>query len=177
MTTPSASIAQLVMSAAEINRLVAAADVNSIWQYGQPNEGADGERIARLWRSYSQFPELVEFLGVADGWGGFYHDVDLLSSDDLEGGTRLDRAWLLAESADQGSGGVLALDRSNYLPIGVAMQDVDVFLLSARGGTVRWISGEEIEVFPSIDSFLGGMTEYNQETLQDLRADPWLGAG
>lgn len=177
MTQPSASIAELVLVAAEVNQLVAEADVNSIWQYGQPNEGASDEQLERIQNSYGLVPDFIQLLRAANGWRGFYHDVDLLSVDDLEGGVGLERAWMLAESADHGSGGALALDRSTYVPVGVARQDIDVFLLNVREGAIRWIAGQEVEVFPSIASFLGGMTEYNRQTLEDLRADPWLGAG
>jgi hypothetical protein len=179
LANPSVSIAQLVGAAAEANRLVAAADINTLWQYGQPNAGASNEVLRQVEVRYDFVPEYVEFLRVANGWRGFYHDVDLLSGEELGGGSRLDRAWMLAESADQGSGGALALSKSTYIPIGVATEDIDVFLLDllVGKGQVRWIAGYDIETFPSIADFLRGVTLYNQQTLRDLRDDPWLGAG
>jgi hypothetical protein len=177
MTSPSASIAQLVLAAAEVNQLVAAADVNSIWQYGQPNEGASDEELQQIQRSYDIGPEYIELLRVANGWPGFYHDVDLLSIHDLEGGELLDRAWMLAESADNGSSGMLALNKFTHIPIAVSANDIDVFLLNLQRGDIRWIAGQEVESFVSVDSFLREMTEYNRQTLEDLRVDPWIGAG
>lgn len=177
MTSPSTPIAQLVLLAAEVNQSVAAADVNSIWQYGQPNEGASDDELQQIQRSYNVGPEYVELLSVANGWPGFYHDVDLLSVHDLEGGELLDRAWMLAESADSGSAGMLALSRSTHIPIAVSTNDIDVFLLNLQRRDIRWIAGQEVESFVSVESFLREMTEYNRQTLEDLRADPWLGAG
>ncbi|MEU6346895.1 hypothetical protein ABZ883_38805 [Streptomyces sp. NPDC046977] len=105
--------------------------------------------------------------------------MDLLSASELLGGERFDRAWMLVEAADAGSGGSLGVSRDLYVPCGVAAVDIDVFLIGVTGesSSVRWIAGQEVERFDSFGEFFEEMISYNEETLEELRLDPWLGAG
>ena len=178
MSSRLSSIAELVRLAVEVNGRIAAADVNGIWQYGGPNQGAEEVDIHELVTRYDVPSDYLDLLRVTIGWSGFYHDVDLLRVDELLGSDKLERAWMLTESADDGAGDRLGLDRASYLPVGVSNFDIDVFLLNMEAaiGQIRWMAGSEIERFDSIEHFVKEMTSYNRETLQDLLNDPGLGA-
>ncbi|RKT07552.1 hypothetical protein BX286_5615 [Streptomyces sp. 3211.6] len=170
---------QTVERFSRLTNEMAAADVNEIWNYGPPNPGATPTEIGEC---REIVPGLlvaghVQLLTVANGWPGFYHDVDLFGTDDFIRGEKLQKAWELLEAADQGSGGLLSIDRAKFLPIAAAQFDIDCFVLGLETGVVRWIAGQEIETFPSIAAFVEGMIRYNEETLTELRVDPWLGAG
>lgn len=169
-----------VERATRLNRDIAEADVHHIWNYGSANSGADGSEIQELERhlGYRLDAEYTDFLKAANGWPGFYNDVDLLSASEVSDSEKADRAWILADSADEGSGGALGLDRGSHMPIAVAKFDIDVFMLFRHGETVtvRWIAGQQIESFPSVSSFFEALVSYNEETLRQLREDPWLGA-
>jgi hypothetical protein len=179
MTDEAHELRDLVRRAAHTNQLVAQADINSIWQYGQPVAGASESEIAATESSIGrpldfQFRSLM---AITDGWRGFYHDVDILTVHELRGSPSMSRAWMLAEAANEGSGGLLGLNKDSYLPIAVAQFDIDVFLLNLGPvGSVRWIAGQDVETFMSVASFVEAIIRYNESTLQKLREDPWLGA-
>lgn len=172
---------ELVDQISELNQNIAQADVNSIWRYASANppsrpsdiDALESEMGRALCRGYRAFLE------CADGWSGFYHDVNLFSCADFLAREPVDRAWDLVETADDGSGGLLEVSRQRYLPIGAATFDIDVFLvdLNSEDGAVRWIAGQQIEQFSSFADFLAGMARYSEESLADLRNDPWLGVG
>jgi hypothetical protein len=171
----------LVSRFSEQNLRIAQADINSIWEYTGPERGADESMLGEAEQALGfRLPnEYRAFLSIANGWQGFYHDVSLLRVSSTYSGEDSMRAWELVESADDGSGGMLRIDRKAYLPIAVSRFDIDVFLIdiAERLGEVRWIAGQEIEKFDSFSDFMIKMNEYNRETLNDLLRDPWLGSG
>lgn len=173
-------IQEVIDRVSGLNRTIAEVDVNHIWKYGQANRPALEAEIAAAEARLGQplCPGYRTFLEHADGWNGFYHDVNLFSCAELLAGGKVERAWDIVEVADAGSGGLLDANRARYLPVGAAEFDIDVFLvdLASESGSVRWIAGEEIETFPSFEDFLVGMAQYSEETLSALREDPWLGS-
>lgn len=170
---------EIVQRASVLNAEIAEADVNDIWSYGQARPGASDADIVRLEQRLqcSLGLDYRNLLSTTDGWRGFYHDVDLLACSENPDGGRARRAWEIADAAVSGSGGVIDIARRAYIPIGVSEFDIDAFFLDLNEWSVRWIAGVEVENFPSVRDFFEGMVMHNRATLEELRADPWLGAG
>jgi hypothetical protein len=170
---------EIVRQAISVSEELAQADLNEIFRHASPSPGASLTDVVNYERRVGrQLPTAYrEFLQVVDGWPAFYQEVDLCSLRDLSGSELMERGWMLVEAADEGSGGILGISRSTHLPIGVSTAGIDVFLLLLEEptGAVSWVAGGEVERFSSLPQFLKSMVEYNRDTLQDLRADPWLG--
>ncbi|MFE1560101.1 hypothetical protein ACFW6V_34555 [Streptomyces sp. NPDC058734] len=170
---------QIVERFAQLTRQIAAADVNEIWNYGPELPGATPSKIEECEASQPAplNSDHKKMLAATDGWQGFYHDVDLFGTDDFVQNEKIEKAWQILEAASEGSGGLISADRRKHIPIAAASFDIDVFVLELESGVVRWIAGQEIEVFPSIIAFFEGMLHYNEESLAALQRDPWLGVG
>lgn len=87
-----------------------------------------------------------------------------------------DRFREVVEAFDEGSGRQFGLTRDRYLIIGAAASTLSVVLLDLTSPPrVCWLTSGGVEEFPTLDAFVETATEYQVETLADLRADPWLG--
>jgi hypothetical protein len=125
--------------------------------------GAAGEPLDPAYRA---------FLRHAGGWRAFFQTVDLLGPDELGGGRRHDLAREMLETIDDAAG---TNHRLELLPIGFSEVGRHVFGIGRAGssipGTVAWLSGEEVDRWPSFDEFLLAMMDYNRADAEDLRRD------
>lgn len=183
MTRREAYWRELIAQAAEVNTAISDADVNHLWCYGGPSPGADEAALSAMEEAIGSAldQDYRQFLKNANGWDGFYSDVDLLSCADYPSSARLERAWMMIEAAEEGSGGLISFGRTSWIPIGVSREDGDIFMLRLPsvgevGGAVVWMAGGEVEKYDSVASFVEAVIEYNRANLADVRTDPWLGA-
>ncbi|GAB7044760.1 MULTISPECIES: SMI1/KNR4 family protein [Catenuloplanes] len=129
-------------------------------------ERAFGERLPAVYRS---------FLLHANGWRGFYYDVDLFGLDELVGGG----AWPIAEQlldtyVDEEVLDDAGLDPDDVMPVGAGRGSTTLFLIIREGrpgaGQVSWIgSGKETDRFTHFADFIASMTAYDLRRIDQLR--------
>ena len=143
-------------------------DANGLWRYHLPRVGAaesavkdtEGALKERLPDDYR------DFLLHADGWPGFYQNVDLLSTSQLHDRQGMPHAYQQLDDLEPDVLKASGLRRQDLLPIAASTNDLDLFALARRSsplpGTVIWFAGREIDRFPSFTDFFRSMIEYNK---------------
>jgi hypothetical protein len=125
-----------------------------------------GERLPEVYRS---------FLLHANGWRGFYYDVDLFGLEELYGGGASDLAEDLLDSyVDEGVLDDIGLDPDDVMPVGAGRGSTTLFLIIRPGrpgaGQVSWIgSGKETDRFADFADFIASMTAYDLRRIEQLR--------
>lgn len=73
------------------------------------------------------------------------------------------------------------LDQKNLLPVATYTHNVDTFVLIIPGnpnaGTAVWLSGDEIDHFPSFREFYLSMLDYNLLEVKTLKEELEAGEG
>ncbi|MEV4139359.1 SMI1/KNR4 family protein [Dactylosporangium sp. NPDC049742] len=162
--------------AAAVGRDVELADVHGIFRHGGPNPGADLTELAVLRQRVDLPPSYLEFLTCCDGWAGLDGQTDMFPIAELLDGPATERAWVLVEAYDEGSGWQFGFSRDRYLVIGAAESSLSVVLLDLLSAPrVCWLTQGGVENFPTLDALMTTATEDQLETLAALQADPWLG--
>ncbi|MEU0559281.1 SMI1/KNR4 family protein [Dactylosporangium sp. NPDC006015] len=162
--------------AAAVGRDVELADVHGIFRHGGPNPGADPTELAALRQRVDLPPSYVEFLTYCDGWVGLDGQTDMFPIAELLDGPATERAWVIVEAYDEGSGWQFGFSRDRYVVIGAAESSLSVVLLDITSAPqVCWLTQGGVEDFPTLDALMTTATEYQLETLAALQADPWLG--
>jgi len=123
--------------------------------------------------SASSFSESYrEFLGLANGWNGFFVSTDLFGTDDFLSG----RAAEVRNRPDvQEYVSSLGLPDGMAVPIGASEVDKDVFILVSETSTIRpgevlWLAGSEVDRYPDFHEFFEAMVNYNARLAQQLAA-------
>lgn len=113
-----------------------------------------------------------EFLGLANGWKGFFVSTDLFGTDDFLS----DRAKEVRNRPDvQEYISSLGLSEDVAIPIGATDVDMDVFILVSETspdipGAVLWLAGSEVDRYPDFREFFEAMVNYNAGLAQKLAA-------
>ncbi|MFZ6776520.1 SMI1/KNR4 family protein [Undibacterium sp. Ji83W] len=151
----------------------AEADQSSMWEYPFPEVAASIEQIESVEKvlGFSLDSELRQFLLHANGWHSFLQTIDLFSAVDLVQGARFDRANTLLQSLENLQE-LCGFRREELVPIAVAMEDIDVFVIStpnsANPGKVFWVAGQVIDEFISFDEWFLAMVEYSRRQYRQL---------
>ncbi len=153
-----------------IKQVIADLDHNKLWPHHFPEVAATEDNIIELEQKIgtSVGSRFSNFLLHANGWQGLYQSVDLLGTSELIGGEKMDFALSMLRTTATENLGVSAQD---LLPIGLALNDMDLFCLDLRSGEVIWFAGSEIERFPHFEEFFMAMLDYNREEIEDLKSD------
>lgn len=73
------------------------------------------------------------------------------------------------------------LDQKNLLPVATGTHNVDTFVLIKHGnpnaGTAVWLSGDEIDRFPSFHEFYLSMLDSNRLEVKTLKEELEAGEG
>lgn len=151
-----------------------AVDTDGLYTYLPPRPGCSKEEIAQV-EARLGFPldrQYAEFLQSADGWQQLYQSVDLFGTPELLSAEVMDYAKDLLKIVCQLAPD-LEFTETELLPIGVARQDSDLFLMTTpvNGGNcmVLWFSGYEVERFDCFLSFITAIASYNKLDLEDLQ--------
>ncbi|HWS35729.1 MAG TPA: hypothetical protein VN408_23685 [Actinoplanes sp.] len=162
--------------AAAVGRDVELADVYEIFRHGGPGAGADPEELDAFRRRVDIPQSYADFLTYCDGWLGFDGHTDMFTIAEVLGGPAVEEAWQVVEAYDEGSDRQFGLSRDRYLVIGAAASVLSVVLLDlVSPPRVCLLAGGGVEEFPDLEAFMVDVIEIRQETLAELRADPWLG--
>ena len=131
-----------------------------------------------------EFPEdYKNFLLHANGWNCFYQYVDVLPLHDLLNTSDIHRIimynveFVLEYEPAEGQ----RLDQKNLLPVATGTHNVDTFVLIKHGnpnaGTAVWLSGDEIDRFPSFHEFYLSMLDSNLLEVKTLKEELEAGEG
>jgi hypothetical protein len=157
-----------------VREQLAQADIEQIFPFHMPEVRADESTIAQAERELGfDFDQSYRaFLACANGWQSFYQANDLFGTQDLTGGTRMERAVTLLDALFPLSD-VCGVEEEELLPIAVSSTDIDLFLLSrSRGsskGKVFWCAGQLVETFENFEEFFLAMVDYNRADLADFK--------
>lgn len=158
-----------------VKQLLAEVDVEHIWPHHLPEVAASEDDIKAVEKhlGYSLDRKYADFLRHANGWKGFYQSVDLFGTSDLIDGSRMSHAKEMLYATDDSAIQMSGFQRSDLLPIGATMVDLDIFFLtmlnSSKPGQVIWFAGSEIDRFPDFDEFYLTMVDYNRAEIDDLK--------
>lgn len=150
------------------------ADVQGLWPWKFPGVAASEQEIAQ---AESVLGLQIDhnyrnFLHFANGWEGFFQNIDLFSCSDLIGGLRKERAEELISFVETSVLASSAVNCSSLLPIGVSKTEIDVFCIKcnsgAEDGVVIWFAGTEVQRFPDFCEFFLAMIEYNLREIAAL---------
>ncbi|MBW4421102.1 MAG: SMI1/KNR4 family protein [Myxacorys californica WJT36-NPBG1] len=145
-------------------------DKSYFWPWHLPEVAATGAQLEEVEKHLGHALDLRYrlFLQHANGWQGFYQDVDLFGTSDLLGGGKMARALMFLDTIDD----VLResnLSKDELLPIAVSNTDIDFFVItrpnSVSPGMVIWFAGGEIERFSSFDEYFLCMVDHNRHML------------
>jgi hypothetical protein len=150
-------------------------DEEGQWPFHYPELAASEEQIHAVENKlgYSLPIEYRQFLKCANGWQGFYLNVDLFGTEDLLGSSRMTRAielleWLEADNVIPSSS-----FHPELLPIGLSQEDNTLFCLATPlhqlSGQVLWFSGKLIETFPNFREFFLAMCDYSRLEVERLQ--------
>jgi hypothetical protein len=151
----------------------AEADQASLWEYPFPEVAASTEQIDSTEKmlGFSLDLELRQFLLHANGWHSFFQTIDLFSAEDLVQGARFDRANALLQSLESLQE-LCGFRREELTPIAVAMEDIDVFVISTPNSTnpgkVFWLAGQVIDEFTGFDEWFLAMVDYSRHQYRQL---------
>jgi len=153
-----------------IKQVISDLDSNKIWPHYLPKVAASNNEIKKLEKKINKSLEhsYKEFLMHANGWQGFYQSVDLLGTNELIYGDKIAVAFELLKETDTKSSGVYVQD---LLPIGLALNDIDLFCLDLKTGNIIWFAGVEIDRFTNFEDFFLTMLDYNREEIDDLQEE------
>lgn len=151
-------------------------DTKQLLQYHLPNLAATEQQLAAAEEhlGFPLDPQYRKFLSHADGWRGFYQDVDLFGTEELRGGSRMQEALDVLDEVDFDS---LPTEfaKSDLLPIGYSRTQREVLLLlrpdSAAAGMVLWSGVYEIARYPNFDEFFQALVDYNRRDLDQLQQE------
>lgn len=145
-----------------------------LWPFHYPELAASEEQVLAV-ESQLGHPlpaEYRQFLRCANGWQGFYLNVDLFGVEDLLGSPRMGMAtelleWLVADTPVSASP-----FHPELLPIGLSQEDNTLFCLATplhpHPGQVLWYSGKLIDTFPDFREFFLAMCDYSRLEVQRL---------
>jgi hypothetical protein len=145
-------------------------DKFNLWPWHLPEIAATGEQLEEIEKHLGHDLDLRYrlFLQHANGWQGFYQDVDLFGTNDLLGGEKMARALMFLDTIDD----VLResnLSKDGLLPIAVSNTDIDFFVITRPNsifpGMVIWFAGGEIERFSRFDEYFLAMADYNRQMI------------
>jgi hypothetical protein len=148
-------------------------DKQKLWPWHLPEVAATQEQLDTLEVNigYSLDAKYKSFLSYANGWKGFYHEVDLFGIEDLQGSFRMAKAVEMLTAADDAlkySG----VELNELLPIAVSITDMDVFVIvrstHAHSGEIIWFAGGEIDRFKDFDEYFLSMIEYNRRAIRRI---------
>lgn len=147
-------------------------DDKYFWTFCRPEYPASEERLRiveqilghKLDRRYRMF------LRHANGWRGFYLEVDLFGTDELLGGTRMDRAMEIVEAIggpdgqiEQGHGTRF----SETMPIAVDTEGT-VILQHKLNGNIYGINGSAFDSYENFDDFFLDIIKLHREFFRNL---------
>jgi hypothetical protein len=147
--------------------------VDPLYRYLRPPPGATEKGIDATERKlgFRLDPSYRRFLAHADGWPGFFHNIDLFSTGQLVAGPGLDSVHTgLAAIGDEDFQTGIGFGLDEVFPIGKDMGQADMWLMvkptCASAGQVIWYWGSEDERFPDFDEFFLSMLDYLRRDLQ-----------
>lgn len=163
-----------IVRMAQVKQMLNDADVEKLWEFHLPKVAASQDSLTELERAlgFRLDPQYREFLSYANGWPWFMQSITLLGTEELAGGPEMAAAremlavlptnWIEAE----------APGADTVCPIGVTMEDRDMFVMPVGGGQqqpmVLWIAGEVVDRYRTFLDFFLAMIEYNLLGLKDL---------
>lgn len=149
-------------------------DKEELWPWHLPEVAATEDELATTEDElgFSIDPEYRDFLRHANGWKGFFHDIDLFGTFELKNVTKNTKVSKILK----GMGYSLArtnVSRDAIFPIGVSRNDIDLFTIVRhslnQSGEVIWFAGGEIDRFQSFTDFFLAMIEHVFEELKDIQ--------
>ena len=150
-----------------VKQRVAQFDRDALWPFHLPEVAASEKQLEDADRSYAGKldAQYRDFLRFANGWQGFFQSVDVFGTQDLLGGSRLQRAHELLDSLEPLEA-ACGVKRQECQPIAVSRDGIDVFCIaneiSADAGAVVWFAGQVVQRFRDFDDFFLAMVDYNR---------------
>ena len=166
---------ELIIEMVAIKQLLAEADPRALWPHHLPAVAANEDSIRHAEQAVGEAldPLYRDFLHRADGWRGFFQNVDLFSTRDLIGSERGLHATKMMETLESVALHESRLRREWLLPIAASMTDLDLFVLTRRTapkpGLVVWFAGGEIDRFANFREYFLAMIDYNRNEVAALR--------
>ncbi len=122
--------------------------------------------------------EYRSFLLTVNGWEAFCSDRDLFGLGDLVAGPRMVRARELLATLSPLED-LCGLSEDEVLPIGLAQQDIDLFVIARAPGVefgkVYWLAGQLVEQYPNFSEFFLAMVDYSRQHVDWLSKRSPLG--
>lgn len=163
-----------IVRMAQIKQAIFEADAAGLWEFHLPKVAATSEDLTqveaalgfRLDRDYR------EFLGYANGWPSFFQSVDLLGTDDLVDGPRMDIARRMLAAVEPVVLERAGLQTAQLVPVAASTVDLDLFVMPVIDGQqqppVVWLAGDEIDRFKTFEDYILAMIDYNARELAVL---------
>lgn len=151
-----------------VKQKIAENDKEMIWKHHFPEIGATDEMIVATEEElkFELDSRYKSFLKSANGWKGFFQNIDLFGTNELCGNEKMVYALTMLESIEDIVFESIQRSSNDLLPIACNQNDRDLFLIEKRrdncDSAVFWIAGEEIDNFSNFDEFFLGMIEYNR---------------
>jgi hypothetical protein len=143
-------------------------DTVPLWRYPQPTRPASLSELEAVEDQLGELdPGYGAFLRCANGWPGFYQDVDLFGTEQLLGGPERAQAdETLAVLVEAGSLDRIGVRSESVVPIAGSFVQTDLFLLCVapgrRRGHVLWLAGDLIDEYQSFFEYFTAMIAYQQ---------------
>src|SRR3990172_5973990 len=155
-----------------VRQKVAEVDTEHILPFALPQLAATEDAIRSVEAQIGNLPtDYRSFLLCANGWDAFCMDRDLFALSDLVAGPRMVRAGELLATLTPLED-LCGLSEDEVLPIGLAQQDIDLFVISrapgATLGKVYWLAGQLVEQYQSFSEFFLAMVDYSRRDIDWL---------
>lgn len=156
-------IATLVLVKQELAKI----DKDNLWPYFLPSVAVAEEEIKRVEGilGYILDNDYRTFLQKANGWKGFFQEVDLFGTAQLVG-SDMEYAQMMLNSIDDSVWKNSRLKKEDVLPVAATKFDKDIFVITKptamNPGIVIWLAGEEIDRFSSFSEYFLAMIDYNR---------------
>lgn len=154
--------------------VLARVDSIGLYEYRLPRVAATTDDIRKVEKSLeARLPDAYRnFLMCASGWPAFFNDIDLFGCRELLGHPLRKRAEEIVSATDESAFVTAGVPREDLVPIAVATEDIDVFVLALRGssrGKVIWLAGGVIEIFDDFPQCFRAMLELLRDGVDELR--------
>ncbi len=147
-------------------------DKENMYEYYCPKIAATEEQIneAQAKIGFELPKDYKDFLLCANGWNGFYLDVDLFGTNELTSSRVTDALNLLLDVVVEHFP-ELEKRKNAILPIAQSREDRNIFIMYLSEdeyyGKVLWLDGQEIDLFDSFEQFFCSMVLYNKEDVDE----------
>ena len=162
-----------IVKLASLKEKLNSVDKECLWPWHLPEVGANEEELLSLEKALNHRIDIKyrTFLTYANGWQGFFHDIDLFGTGSFCDHHIYRRAIRLLNSLDLDSLRANSLKKDDLLPIAVSLYDIDLIVLlknSSSDSPVIWFAGGEVERFSDFEQFFLAMIEFTYEDIEDL---------